>query len=90
MKHIPTVTAVGDTTAGASGAPQLYALPSGREIRISTKNIPRYDGLPIEWNGIIPDIRVAQTEEDLKQGRDKQLEYAINFLQQSLLRNFQK
>jgi carboxyl-terminal processing protease len=81
MKHVPTVTAVGDTTAGASGAPQSYALPSGRMINISTKNIPRYDGLPIEWNGVPPDIRIAQTEEDIRQGRDLQLEYAIRFLQ---------
>lgn len=81
MKHVPTVTAVGDTTAGASGSPQLYRLPSGREIRVSTIEILRYDNRPIEWNGVPPDIRVAQTEADIKQRRDKQLEYAIQFLQ---------
>jgi hypothetical protein len=81
MKHVPTVTAIGDTTAGASGAPQLYTLPSGRKINVSTTFFPRYDGLPIEWNGVLPDILVPQTEADIKQGRDLQLEYAIRRLE---------
>ncbi len=76
MKHVPTVTAIGDTTSGGSGAPELFTLPSGRKINVSTKDIRRYDGLPIEWNGVPPDIRVTQTEADIRQGRDIQLEYA--------------
>ncbi len=80
MKHVPTVTVVGDTTSGGSGAPQLFSLPSGRKINVSTRDIRRYDGLPIEWNGVLPDIRIGQIEADIKQGRDKQLEYAINSL----------
>jgi hypothetical protein len=81
MKHIPTVTAVGDTTAGGSGAPQPFTLPSGRTIYVSTKFIPRYDGQPIEWNGVPPDIVVVQTGTDLKNGHDLQLEEAIRLLQ---------
>ena len=80
MKHVSTVTAVGDTTAGASGAPQPFALPSGKKINVSTKDFRRYDGLPIEWNGVVPDLLVPQTEADTKQGRDKQLERAIELL----------
>jgi hypothetical protein len=81
MSHVPTVTLVGDTTAGASGAPQAFGLPSGRKINVSMKFIPRYDGLPIEWNGVLPDILIPQTEADIKQGRDLQLEYAISLMQ---------
>jgi len=81
MSHVPTVTLVGDTTAGASGAPQTFALPSGRKINVSMKFIPRYDGLPIEWNGVLPNVLVPQTTEDLQQGRDLQLETAIRLLQ---------
>jgi hypothetical protein len=80
MKHVPSVTLVGDTTSGASGAPQLFSLPSGRKIIVSTRAIRRYDGLPIEWNGVLPDIRIGQIEADIEQGRDKQLEYAIDYL----------
>ncbi len=80
MKHVPTVTAVGDTTSGGSGAPQTFALPSGRKINLSTKFIRRYDGQPIEWNGVPPDVRVEQTQADIQAGRDRQLEYAIAYL----------
>ena len=54
--------------------------PGGIRINVSTKDIRRYDGLPIEWNGVPPDIRVEQTAEDIRQGRDKQLEYALQLL----------
>jgi hypothetical protein len=80
MKQIPTVTVVGDTTAGAGGEPHIFRLPSGRQIRVSTKDIRRYDGERQEWNGIPPHIRVAQTADDAKEGRDRQLEYAIELL----------
>ena len=80
MKGVPTVTEIGDTTAGASGAPAIYPLPSGKKIRISTEDIMRLDRQPIEWNGIIPNILITQTQEDINNGIDKQLESAIKFL----------
>jgi C-terminal processing protease CtpA/Prc len=49
-------------------------------IFIGTTYVLRYDGVPIEWNGVLPDIRVPQSKEDIDQGRDKQLEYAIELL----------
>jgi len=80
MKQLATVTVIGDTTGGGSGAPEYFRLPSGRRINVPTKDFRRYDGVPYEWNGVPPDILVLQTEEDVKQGRDKQLEYAIQLL----------
>jgi hypothetical protein len=80
MKQIQNVTVVGDTTGGGGGAPEYYPLPSGRQIRVSTKNICRYDGQPQEWNGIPPDIVVMQTRNDLENGHDLQLERAIGLL----------
>jgi hypothetical protein len=85
MKQLPNVTVVGDTTGGGSAgataiAPGDLQLPSGRVIHIGTLDLRRYDGLPWEWLGIPPDIRVEQSERDVKLGRDKQLEFAISFL----------
>ena len=85
MKQISTVTVVGDTTAGASAGatlevPAQYELPSGKKILVGTSDLRRYDGLPWEWIGVAPDILVEQTKEDLANGRDKQLEFAINML----------
>jgi hypothetical protein len=85
MKQISTVTVVGDTTAGASAGatlqvPAQYELPSGKKIFVGTTDLRRYDGLPWEWIGVAPDILVEQTREDIKNGKDKQLEYAIRLL----------
>jgi C-terminal processing protease CtpA/Prc len=81
MRQIQNVTVVGDTTGGGGGAPEYFSLPSGREIRVSTKDLRRYDGMPVEWNGIPPDIVVMQTRDDVKNGHDLQFERAIRLLQ---------
>jgi hypothetical protein len=86
MNQIPTVTLLGDTTAGAScnaiaeNIQGDYLLQSGKHIHIGTTYACRYDGLPIDWNGILPEIRVVQTETDIKNNKDRQLEYAIEML----------
>ena len=83
LKQLPQVTAVGDTTGGGSvggSEDDLYFLPSGKSFDVGHIDFRRYDGLPWEWLGVPPDIRVVQTEADIKAGRDKQLEYAIEFL----------
>ena len=49
-------------------------------IHVGTLDSRRYDGLPWEWIGIAPDVRIEQTEVDIEAGRDKQLEYAIDML----------
>lgn len=86
MKQLPNVTAVGDTTGGGSVAsddrlaPGLHRLPSGKSVYVGTMDLRRYDGLPWEWLGVPPDVRVAQTAADVEAGRDRQLEFAIALL----------
>ena len=58
-----------------------FYLPSGKMICIGTIDLRRYDGLPWEWPGIPPDVRVVQTGADAEQGIDRQLEYAISLLE---------
>jgi hypothetical protein len=82
MKQVPTVTVVGDTTGGGGGIPQPFSLPSGIQIKIPVGEYRQHDGVPIEWNGVPPDITILNTEEEVKQGRDNQLEYAIQLLRQ--------
>jgi len=81
MKQIPAVTTLGDTTGGGGGSNEIFKLPSGKRIQIPTSYFRRFDGTMIEWNGVPPDIYVAQTIDDVDQGRDKQLERAIQVLQ---------
>jgi hypothetical protein len=85
MNQLPYVTLVGDTTAGGSAGstssnPALFKLPSGKQIFVGTTDWRRYDGSPYEWVGVAPDILVQQSPEDIKSGKDPQLEYAINLL----------
>jgi C-terminal processing protease CtpA/Prc len=86
MKQLSNVTVVGDTTLGGGCndvADDIQGddwLPSGKYIHIGTTYVLRYYSEPIEWNGVLPDIRVPQTKDDIDQGRDKQLEYAIGLL----------
>lgn len=86
MKQLDFVTAIGDTTDGAGCSDYIdeiegdYFLPSGRYIKVGNTYWLRYDGIPVEWNGVPPDILIRQTKADIDAGRDKQLEYAIEFL----------
>lgn len=80
MKQFPNVVVVGDTSGGGGGAAEIFHLPSGKRLKLPVKYFKRLDGEMIEWNGIIPDIVVEQTETDIEFGRDKQLEYSIRLL----------
>jgi C-terminal processing protease CtpA/Prc len=86
MKQLSNVTVVGDTTS-VGGCNDVvediqgdYWLPSGKYIHIGTTYVLRYDDVPIEWNGVLPDIRMPHTKDDIDLGRDKQLKFAIELL----------
>ncbi|MFA5805165.1 MAG: S41 family peptidase [Melioribacteraceae bacterium] len=76
MRQLSNVTIVGSTTGGGGGSNDIYTLPSGKRIKMPNSYFTRLDGKLIEWNGIVPDIIVEQTEADKINGRDKQLEIA--------------
>lgn len=80
LKQIPSVTTLGDTTGGGGGSNDVFHLPSRKRIKIPTSYLRRFNGQMIEWNGIPPDILVQQTEADIREGRDRQLENAILLL----------
>ena len=75
MRCCPNVTIVGDHTGGGGGLPFNSELPNGWGVRFSA--CPTYDHnkQSIE-GGIDPDYFVAQTDEDMRNGKDTIIEFA--------------
>lgn len=79
MKGLPLVTVVGDRTGGGGGLPMSSELPNGWGIRFSSTQTFDMQGNNIEL-GIAPDYQVALRREDIAQGRDTMIEYAIDYI----------
>lgn len=85
-EQIPQATLIGDTTGGGSlGYLNKYnngdfRLPSGKLMHIGNLDVRKYNNVPFENIGILPDILLPQTETDILAGKDRQLEFAIEFL----------
>lgn len=73
---------VGRQSGGSTGNPIHFQLPGFGRARFSTGDLRRIDGSPIEGVGIQPDIPVAWTLEDVRQGRDPDLATAVRLILQ--------
>lgn len=85
MGEMPQVLIVGDTTAGGGGSfsdaePGIIELADRWYAKVPTTDLRRYDGTPVEWLGMPPDMRVAQSPTDATAGLDRQLAAALNYL----------
>jgi hypothetical protein len=81
MSMLDDVTLIGDTTSGLGGILGAdYTMPSGKSVTVVAGYGVGLNGQIVEWNGVSPKIRVEQTEKDIKQNKDLQLEYAIHLL----------
>jgi len=70
-------TIVGERTAGSTGQPYMQVFPNGMSFRVSAKRVYFPDGSPFEGVGIVPDVEVAPSLQDLRLGRDPALAEAI-------------
>jgi carboxyl-terminal processing protease len=73
-------TLVGRRTAGAVLASWFYRLPDGGELQLSREDYMTPKGRRIEGKGIEPDVAVPRTLEDVRTGRDRDLEAALAVL----------
>ena len=64
----------------AETAPLPKRLPDGGELQLSREDYLAPKGRRIEGNGIEPDVAVARTLEDLRRGRDPDLDAALRLL----------
>ena len=70
-------TMIGEPSYGSTGQPYYYAFPNGMNFRISSKRDSFPDGSPFEGIGIVPDVTVPTTIENVRSGKDAVLEKAV-------------
>jgi carboxyl-terminal processing protease len=71
---------VGETTLGKGEVQDPVDLSDGSHLRLTTARWFTPNGELIQGRGLVPDIEVTLTEEDLANDRDPQLEAAVNQL----------
>jgi C-terminal processing protease CtpA/Prc len=76
---------VGEQTTGSTGQPVGIPLPGGGAAYILTKLDTWPNGAPIVGVGLSPDIKLAPTIADVRQGRDAVLEQVQALLLQGRL-----
>ena len=80
IKNLNLGTIVGSHTIGCVSHPRTYLLPSGHKYLMSTWAFTNPDGSSLIENGITPDFEVPLYVSDYINGRDPQLEKAIQLL----------
>ncbi|MGD8499613.1 MAG: S41 family peptidase [Phycisphaerales bacterium] len=71
---------IGQKTCGSTGQPLRIELPGGGGARICTKRDTYPDGREFVGIGVIPDIEIEPTRQDIAEGRDAVLEKALEVL----------
>jgi C-terminal processing protease CtpA/Prc len=71
---------VGQRTLGSTGQPLMVRLPGGGGARVCTKRDTYPDGREFVGIGVIPDVEVGPTREDIAAGRDPVLKKGIEII----------
>jgi len=80
MKTLDQVTHVGDTTGGAFSDDIMKEMYNGWLYSISVGDYRDRKGISYEGRGLPPDTLIENTPEEISEGTDKALEYAIELL----------
>jgi carboxyl-terminal processing protease len=83
LQYHKRATIVGRQTAGAVIGSSFYSLPGGGKLQLGLVDYHGLDGQRLEGAGVKPDVAVAKTFGsigDLRAGRDRDLEAALNAL----------
>lgn len=73
---------VGRRTAGAVIVAREYPLSDGGRLQVATEDYRGLDGKRLEGNGVKPDVEVELKLADLRAGRDRDIEAALQALAQ--------
>lgn len=80
LKDHRRATIVGRTTAGAVLGSWFYSLPDGGELQLSREDYIAPNGRRIEGIGVEPDVVVTRTLADVRAGKDRDLDVALEVL----------
>lgn len=80
LKALPNLIHIGDTTNGSLSTMIGRELSNGWYFTVCPQQIEFIDGKSYEGTGLIPDVVVENTMEEMSAGTDKQLETAIDYL----------
>ena len=81
LQALGRATIVGSQTPGICLVMNIKKLPYGTILAYPIAQGQTPDGRVLENNGVVPDIQVALDRAQLLQGRDTQLEAAINYIE---------
>jgi C-terminal processing protease CtpA/Prc len=84
LQALGRATIVGSQTPGVCLVMNIKTLPYGTILAYPIAEGQTPDGRVLENNGVVPDIEVVLDRAELLQGRDTQLEAAINYIEQGM------
>lgn len=84
IKDDRAVKLIGEKSFGKGTVQELETLKNGSMVKITVAHWRMPAGELIDKNGIDPDYKVALTDDDIKAGRDPQLDKAIEILKQQI------
>ncbi len=80
MRQNVQATLVGTNSFGKGSVQELIDITPGTSLKITVARWLEPDGVHIPLTGIVPDFQVEITDEDIKEGRDPQLDKALELL----------
>lgn len=80
LRHYKNTKLIGTTTFGKGSVQELIDITPETALKITVARWLGPDGKQIPNTGIVPDVEIKMTEEDVKAGKDPQLEKAIEIL----------
>lgn len=86
LKDYKLATLIGEKTFGKGSVQTLFPLPDGSSIKLTIALWLTPNENAIDGQGIEPDIEVKLTDEDFNQDKDPQLDRAILYLNQDILK----
>ena len=83
LQPLDNIILAGDTTAGMGGEDFQTELSSGKKVT-TARSYSLYKNNLIQWNGIPPDTLIQNTEAEVRQNTDRQLEFALKYLRSKI------